>query len=300
MEKRTTLRELVARQQVFAPCVWDCMSARMAEACGYQATLLSGATFASGQAGLPDIGLITADDIVRATGQICSYSPLPCIIDADDGYGETPLHAYRTAKRLAEAGAMAFTLDDTTGVRGFERWFQAMRRKEKNIAHPVVTRQVWLSKIKAALEACAGTDCMVIARTEAKVEFGLDEAIQRALLAHELGADMTLVIGISTEEEARTVGARLPGWKMWPDVMSRDGKPDVTLKTLEKLGFNLVTCHVLEKGAMNGMYEYGKRTLDDGNTVFHDTAESKTSYMDAKTMSWLEKETVFNDVRTQL
>lgn len=300
MNERKTLRELCAQKQVFAPCIWDCMSARAAEACGFEATLLSGGTFANGQAGVPDIGLVTADDIVRGAQQVCSYSKLPCIIDTDDGYGETSLHAYRTAKRLAQAGAMAFTLDDTTGFRGFERWFYAMRRQEERIEHPVVSRQAWLSKIKAALDACEGTDCMVIARTEAKLEFGLEEAIERALLARELGAEMTLIIGISTEEEAHIVGERVPGWKMWPDVMSRNGKPDVELKTLEELGFNLVTCHVLEKGALNGMLEYGRRTLQDGNTVFHDTSETGLVYLDSTLMNWFEKEARFNNVKTTL
>jgi 2-methylisocitrate lyase-like PEP mutase family enzyme len=276
------------------------MSARVAEACGYEAILLSGGTFSNGQAGVPDIGLITADDIVRGTAQICAYSKLPCITDTDDGYGETPLHAYRTAKRLAAAGAMAFTLDDTTGFRGFERWFYAMRRQDKHIEHPVVSRQAWLSKIKAALEACEGTDCMVIARTEAKLELGIEEAIERALLAREIGAEMTLIIGTSSEEEAHLVGTKVPGWKMWPDVMSRNGKPDVELGTLEKLGFNLVTCHVLEKGALNGMLAYGRRTLEDGNTVFHDTAEGELAYEDPVLMAWLEKEARFNDVKTVL
>jgi 2-methylisocitrate lyase-like PEP mutase family enzyme len=67
---------------------------------------------------MPDIGLITADDLVRQTEFIAESSIVPTIVDADDGFGETPLHAYRTTRRLARAGAMALTLDDTTGYRG--------------------------------------------------------------------------------------------------------------------------------------------------------------------------------------
>ena len=296
MSSKKTLKELVAKKQILAPCVWDCMSARIAQECGFEAILLSGATFANATNGFPDIGIVTADDVVRAADRVCSYSDLPCIIDTDDAFGETSVHAYRTIKRLVNAGAMAFTLDDTTGVRGFERWFMAMRNQEMHIEHPVVSREVWLSKIKAALDATSGTDCMCIARTEAKVEFGLEEAMERANLARELGAPMTLIIGISTEEEAEVVSRNVPGWKMWPDVMSRNGKPDAELPNLAKQGFNLVTCHIFEKGAMNGMYEMGIRTLADGNTVYHDLTEMKMQYMDSKIMHWLEKESRFNDL----
>lgn len=66
-------------------------------------------------AGFPDIGLITADDLVRQTEFVCDFSSFPVIVDADDGYGETPLTTYRTVKRLAKAGAAAVTIEDSTG-----------------------------------------------------------------------------------------------------------------------------------------------------------------------------------------
>ena len=93
--KRVTLRELVAKKQIFAPCIWDCMSAKVAESVGFEATLLSGGALATAVCGMPDIGLITADDLVRQTEFVTQFSPLPCLIDADDGDGETPLLAYR-------------------------------------------------------------------------------------------------------------------------------------------------------------------------------------------------------------
>lgn len=93
--------------------------------------------------------------------------PLPCIIDADDGYGESPLLAYRTAYRLAHAGAMSMTVDDTTGIRGYNRWgmqaspWRSLRYDRASLCGP----QDRLAKMKACLEACEGTDCMLIART---------------------------------------------------------------------------------------------------------------------------------------
>lgn len=271
MENSKSLREQLSEGQVFAPCIWGCFSALAAEKSGFQTTLLSGASLCTDMCGLPDIGLITADDLVKGTEAITRYSYLPTIVDADDGYGETPLHAYRLAKRLQMAGAQGMSVDDTTGVRGFERFFLKMRNRETNILHPVVSREVWLAKLKAALEATKGTDFLVIARTEAKMQYGIDEALERCRLAREIGVEMTMIIGISNEDDAVYVSERDPGWKMWPDVMSRNGVPDVTLERLDELGFNLVTMHVFEKAALAGMVDFGLHTIQERNTVYHDT-----------------------------
>ena len=273
-EKRKSLRELVAEKQVFAPCVWDVFSANAAQNGGFEATLLSGGALAEWVCGMPDIGLITADDLVKQTEYICDANPLPCCVDADDGYGETPLHAYRTTERLVKAGASSLTLDDTTGFRGYNRWGMQLRSgaADGTMTHPTVTRKEWLSKVKASLEAGSkDEDFLVIARTECKLQLGLEEAIERCLRAEELGAEMTLVIGLMNQDEAEQVAAQLPGWKMWPDVMSRDGKPDVNLDDVAKLGFNFVTCHILEKGAMMGMIDIGRHCLAERSMRYHDT-----------------------------
>ncbi len=118
--------DLVKEEQIFAPCVWDCRTARAAELCGYKALMLSGGQLAESVAGLPDIGLITADDLVQSVERICNYSSLPLIVDADDGFGETPLATWRLVTRLIKAGAKGCTIDDTTGIRGWNRWGFAM------------------------------------------------------------------------------------------------------------------------------------------------------------------------------
>lgn len=270
--ERKTLRELVAQKQIFAPIVWDVMSAKCAEMVGYEATLLSGGCVAM-ECGTPDIGIITADDLVRVAGYVCAASPLPCCIDADDGYGSTPLHAYRTTKRLADVGAMSLTLDDTTGVRGYGRWAQELRSGQGfgNIEHPVVSRDEFLAKTRASLDACSGTDCMLIARTECALQEGLEEAIERCIRAEELGAEMTLIIGLMKIDEAREISKYIKGWKMWPDVMAPGGIPDAEMDDLAECGFNFVTAHLLEKGANYGMVEVGRHTLNEKSTVFCDT-----------------------------
>ncbi len=307
-KKVASLKELVEKEQIFAPCIWDCRTARAAELAGFKAALLSGGQLAESVVGLPDIGLITADDLVQSTERICNYSSLPIIIDADDGFGETPLTTYRLIKRLIKAGAKGCTLDDTTGIRGWNRWGAAMMKgyKEGDIEHRVIPKKEWLAKIAASLEAARGTDFLVIARTECKLKYGLEEAIERCkaaeAMAKDMGVDvMTLIIGLKTLEEAERVSKEVQGWKMWPDVMSKDGKPDVVLSDIEPYGFNFITCHYMEKASMYGIYDYSKHVISDRNTVYADehkmggmTPEEQGKWIDMGLNYWLDFEDEFN------
>lgn len=300
-----SLMELCEKEQIFAPCVWDCRSAHAAEMAGFKALLLSGGQVAESICGVPDIGLITADDLVYMTERVCAYSPLPVIVDADDGFGDTPLTTYRLIKRLIAAGAKGCTLDDTTGIRGWNRWGAAMMGGyvDGSIDHKSVSRERWLAKVKAALKAAEGTDFLVIARTECKLKLGLDEAILRTQMARELGAQMTLIIGLKTIEEAKKVGEADPGHKMWPDVMSKNGVPDVVLSDVEPYGFSFVTCHFLEKAMMYGAAEYSRHVLADRNTVYADmhdmgglTPEEQHRWGDMGLNPWLDAEADFTDL----
>ena len=263
MGERQSLKQLLEQGRVFAPCIWDCMSAKAAEMSGFKAALLSSGCMSFSMQGMPDMGLLTLDEVLMMTERITNISPLPLIVDAEDGYGDSPVHAYWTAKRLAKAGASAMTIDDTTGLRG---WQRVMHGDQD--AYEVVPVNEWLAKIKAAMDALEGTDCMVIARTEAMYKYGLDEAIERCMRAAEIGAPMTLVIGITNIEQCRKINEKVPGLKMYPDVFCHDGKPDVVLSEVEPLGFKLVTAHCLETGAMRGMVEYGTVNCQNESTLY--------------------------------
>jgi methylisocitrate lyase len=272
----TTFRDLVARQQVLAPCIWDCYSAKAAELAGFHALLLSGASLGFSMCGVPDLGLHNQEELIWATDRIADYSPLPLVIDADDGFGDT-VNAYRTCARLAKAGAGAILIEDTPNERGSGRFGRAMDAAtrtglvDRNVAHPVVSQELWLSKIKAGLEACSGTECVVIARTESKLELGLDEAIERCVKAAELGAEMTYVHALRTLDECRKVATVLPGWKMFGDLATIDGVPFVRLEDIQQLGFNLVTMHFLEKGSLYGMLDYANHVANERSTGYADS-----------------------------
>ncbi len=284
MKKKLTGMELFKQgEQVFAPCVYDCMSAMAAEKSGFPCMMLSGGAIAYSMDGQPDMALATVDEVIRIVESITNCTSIPLLVDFDNGYGESPAVVYRNVKRLIRAGAAGFTLDDSTGFRGFERHeYYAANPDEVNPAtvtpsYKTIPRERWLAKIKAAVAACEGTGCVCIARTEAGPSYGMDEAITRCVLAKKLGAPMTTVCGgMNDLEMGKRVAEKDLGWKMWPDVIVVNGKPTVELDDILGLDFNLVTMHVFEKAALCGMFKYGLKDLAEKNVVY--STEHAVSY----------------------
>jgi methylisocitrate lyase len=263
-EKRVSLKELVSKEQIFAPCIYDCFSADAAKDAGYKAALLSGGAVAGSLLGKPDMAFLNFEELLQVTQRVCHHTELPIIVDADDGYAESPAVVYYNTKRLIEAGAMALTIEDSTGIRGWERLIHNNFSKQNDL----VSENAWLAKVKAAVEACEGTDCMVIARTAAKYTYGLEEACVRLNHAFDCGAHMALAVGIKTLADCEYMAEHLKGWKMYPDVAARNHCPDVELSDMKRCGFNLVTMHYMEKGALWGMIQYGVENLRNRTTVY--------------------------------
>ena len=259
-------------EMVFAPCIWDCYSAKAAELSGFKAVLLAGTPAAAALTGTPDLGIMTVDELIYLTERVAAFSPLPVLVDFDEGYGDSPLNTYRNVSRLVQAGCQGFTLDDGMGIRGCTR----MSRVQPG-EHPyeLVSREQFAAKIRAALRAIEGTDTVLIARTEIRINEGFDEAIYRMKMAEDLGAHMTMINKVCGIEEARYVAETCKGWKMYPDIISHNGKTDASLDELLKLNFNLVTMHFFEKASISAMVKHGKENFKNGNTVYSDLFETE-------------------------
>jgi len=134
-----------------------------------------------------------------------------------------------------------------------------------------MSRERFAAKIRAALAAVEGTDTVVIARTEVRCNEGFEEAIYRMKMAEDLGAHMTMINNVRGLEEARHVAETCKGWKMYPDILSHDGKPDAELKELLAMNFNLVTMHFFERASISAMIEHGRINCRNNNTVYSDT-----------------------------
>ena len=179
------ISQLLEKHQLLPlPGVYDCLSARIAETAGFPLALVSGYAVSATLLGEPDIGLLTQTEILAAARRICRKSTMPILVDADTGYGN-PLNVQRTVTELIEAGAAGCFLED-------QQW---PKRCGHMPGKRVVDRNEYLERIHAAVEAAAGHDFFLVARTDALAELGLDEALERVTAARKFGADASFIEG---------------------------------------------------------------------------------------------------------
>ena len=161
------------------------------------------------------------------------------------------------------AEAAGVIIDDTTGTRGTSRMLNAGKAK-----CVVVPSEDFYSKIRAAVDAAKDTGCLVIAASNAKYDAGLDDSIKRVKDCKKLGADIVMCRGIKSIEECRAIAAEVKGPKMYYEYSTTNGKPDVDLDEIGKLGFGIVTVRYLERAALFGLTHFGLRFQEDRNLVY--------------------------------
>src|SRR6202048_1883667 len=166
---------------VVPPGAFDALSARLVEQAGFSAVYASGGAIAP-SAGVPDIGLITPDEIVQRPSGIGEAVAVPVIADADTGYGNA-LTAQRAARAFERAGVAAFHLED-----------QTFPKKCGHYANKaLVPAPEMVQRLHAVRDALHDPDFIVIGRTDAIAVEGFDAAIDRAAAYLEAGADMIFV-----------------------------------------------------------------------------------------------------------
>ncbi len=292
MEK-ITLRALLAKGQLQVPGIFDCISARAVQLVGYKAAYLSSAGISYSWCGVPDMGLISPDEMMWIAQRVTDYIPLPVIVGLENGYSDNPLVTFRAVERFVKMGVDSFILDDTAAYRGADS-----ERIE------TVPEKTWLSKLKAALAACEGTQCTVIARTFIKDTEGLAAAIARCRAAEQLGVHLTCIEGLKTLDEARSFADSVKGPKMWSSLGVKDGVSEVEPADIALLNFPLITIHFAEKGAMFGMLDFAKENNKNNNTVYHDMHNydgmlQGTDYHELFSFhkKWIPMEDAFMDVK---
>jgi len=228
MRATTRLRSsLQAGRIVVAPGAFDGLSARLVEQAGFPAVYASGGAIAR-SCGVPDIGLISPDEIVARLAGMVDVVGIPVIADADTGYGNA-LNAQRAARAFERAGVAAFHLEDQTFPKKCGHY------DDKALVPAAEMAQ----KLRAVRDALHDPDFILIARTDAIAVEGFEPAIERASAYLEAGADMIFVEAPTSEEEIAAVAQRLPGWKLIN--MFQGGKtPLLPTQRLESLGYHLV------------------------------------------------------------
>jgi methylisocitrate lyase len=221
------LRQLISRGTVTCPGAFNALVARAVAKAGFDACYISGGATANG-AGYPDIGLITLTEMTRTIREIADASGLPIVVDADTGYGEVEC-VIRTVVEYERAGAAAMHIEDQV----FPKRCGHLEGKE------LIPAADMAEKIAAAAEHRLSKDFLVIARTDARSVTGLADAIERANLYRQVGADMIFPEGLESEAEFAEFAKACPGLLLAN--MTEFGKtPDIPVKRFAELGYNLV------------------------------------------------------------
>lgn len=172
-------QRLRAGDVIWAPTVYDGMSARIAANLGFE-MLSVGGFAAAATYGLPDLGLLTMSELVETVRRCAIASGLPITVDADTGFGG-PLNIRRTVQELEQVGACGLQIED-----------QASPKKCPFLqANEMVSPSEGAERIRAARDACKNDATLIIARTDT---LDLDEAITRGQLYARAGADALFIL----------------------------------------------------------------------------------------------------------
>ena len=183
MKTAKRLRELIEKPGIaIAPGAYDAFSAKLIEAVGFDAVYMTGFGTAASTLGYPDIGLLTLTDMVTNVKRIADAVMLPVIADADTGYGNH-LNVIRTVEEYEKAGSAAIQIEDQISP----------KRCGHMEGHKLVSPGEMVAKIRAAVKARKDGDMVIIARTDAISAEGFEEAIRRANIYREEGADVLFV-----------------------------------------------------------------------------------------------------------
>jgi methylisocitrate lyase len=209
------------------PGAFNALVARAVRQAGFEACYISGGATAN-VSGYPDIGLITLTEMARTIREISDASGLPVIADADTGYGEVEC-AVRTVVEYERAGAAALHVEDQV----FPKRCGHLDGKD------LVPAAAMADKVRAMATHRVSRDFVIIARTDARHVTGFEDAVKRANLYREAGADMIFPEGLQSEQEFADFAKACPGPLLAN--MTEFGKtPDITAARFGELGYQVV------------------------------------------------------------
>lgn len=226
MKKTTLFRNLVNTPEILMlPVVHDGLSALAVARAGFPALSVAGYGTAGSVLGLPDIGLISSTEMLTHYANIVARVDLPVMVDIDTGFGDVN-NVIRTVRQVERMGAAALFIEDQTYP----------KRCGHMAGKSVVPVEEYLPKLRAALWAREDPDFVIMARTDAAAVYGIDEAVRRAKLYAEAGADIVFVEAVTTEEDMRAVNAAVPVPSM-ANMIEGGRTPFLPAARLQELGY---------------------------------------------------------------
>ena len=221
------LRDLLAKGgMIRAPGVYDGITAKLAEQAGFPALYMTGAGTSMAR-GLPDFGLLTLTEMAANASMIARSVAVPVIADADTGYGNE-LNVTRTVMEYERGGVAGLHIEDQVSP----------KRCGHLDGKEIVPRGEFAAKIRAAVAARSDPGFLIIGRTDARGVAGFDEAIARANLALDAGADMAFVEAAASVAEVESI-PRLVRGPCLLNIVVAGKTPDIGLGDAEAMGYRL-------------------------------------------------------------
>jgi methylisocitrate lyase len=227
----------------------------MAQRTGYRAIYLSGAGVAAGSLGMPDLGISNLDDVLTDIRRITDVCDLPLLVDVDTGFGASAFNVARTTRSLVKFGAAAMHIEDQVGAK------RCGHRPGKEL----VSKEEMADRIKAAVDARTDAAFVIMARTDALANEGLDSAIQRIQQYAEAGADMVFPEAITELSMYRKVAdaVQVP---ILANITEFGSTPLFTVEELRSAGVAMVLYPLTAFRAMNkAALEVYKRLRTEGS-----------------------------------
>lgn len=218
---------LATKKLILAPGAPDPLSAKIISQQQFGAVYMTGFGATASRLGMPDIGLMTQTEMLDHARNFVRASTVPVIADADTGYGGIA-NLHRTIEEYVTSGVAAIHLEDQ----------QLPKRCGQRSGVKVIDAQENALRIKSAIAARRNHDMMVIARTDAINVLGIEEAVNRAKLYQDVGADLVFVDGIKRIADVEYVARHVTGPKV-VSIVDGNETTQLTSTDLEQLGFSI-------------------------------------------------------------
>ncbi|CAI7618024.1 unnamed protein product [Penicillium discolor] len=221
------------KELIVCPGVYDGLSARIAMQVGFKGLYMTGAGTTASRLGMADLGLAQLHDMKTNAEMIANLDPFgpPLIADMDTGYGG-PLMVSKSVQQYIQAGVAGFHIEDQ---------IQNKRCGHLN-GKKVVGLEEYLMRIRAAklTKDRLHSDIVLIARTDALQQHGYEECIRRLKAARDIGADVGLLEGFTSKEQARQAVQDLAPWPLLLNMVENGASPLITTKEAEEMGFRIM------------------------------------------------------------
>lgn len=225
-----SLKERIEKKDeiIILPGVYDALSARIAQNVGFNAAFQTGYGTSATLLGMPDFGFLNAGETIDNARRIINSVDIPILVDIDTGYGN-PLNVWRTVTDLEKLGAGGIFLEDQVWPK------RCGHMKGKS----VISKEDYVQKLKAAIDARKSKDFIIVARTDSLAQYGIDEAIERGKEFQKIGADVIFIEAPKTLEEMKKITAEIDA-PLLANMIEEGVTPNLPAKDLEKLGFRMV------------------------------------------------------------